>query len=280
MENDFEKILSHVYELEGLLLVADKRGDETPELIIEMIKEKSKLVNDMSQLVHLPEVEQSAAPVADTKAEQPAAPVADTKVEQPQDEDGDLPDRDYDVDDTWQHENGEEIKEIFGADYVEPSRHEGDAEPEQEAEPEHEGEPKNEDKPDDDITIEWVEADGKNNQEEPTDEPADEPTDDADEENEPEDDEEETEGDTLRVDEKLQRNLSKNLRRAFSINDRFRFRRELFANSDVEMNDALDLVETMGSVDEAEDYFYNDLGWDKDSQEVQDFMQVIKNHFL
>lgn len=260
MENDFEKILSHVYELEGLLLVADKRGDETPELIIEMIKEKSKLVNDMSQLVHMPEVEQ------------PVAPVVDTKVEQPQDEDGDLPDRDYDVDDTWQHENGEEIKEIFGADYVEPSRHEG--EPKQEAE--HEGEPENEDKPNDDITIEWVEADDKDNQEEPTDEPVD----DADDDNEPEDDEEETEGDTLRVDEKLQRNLSKNLRRAFSINDRFRFRRELFANSDVEMNDALDLVATMGSVDEAEEYFYNDLGWDKDSQEVQDFMQVIKNHFL
>ena len=35
----------------------------------------------------------------------------------------------------------------------------------------------------------------------------------------------------------------------------------------------------MSSYEEAEDYFYNDLGWDKNSEEVADFMNVIKNHF-
>lgn len=84
----------------------------------------------------------------------------------------------------------------------------------------------------------------------------------------------------LTLDEALQRSMSRDLRKAFSLNDRFRFRRELFGNSDVEMNDALNLVETMGSLAEAEDFFYGDKEWDRESPEVKDFMEVIKKHFL
>ncbi|MCH5216039.1 MAG: hypothetical protein J1F10_03785 [Muribaculaceae bacterium] len=85
--------------------------------------------------------------------------------------------------------------------------------------------------------------------------------------------------DDLRMDEQLSRNLSKNLKKAFTLNDRFRFRRELFGNHDVEFNDTLNLVEAMHSFDEAEDYFYNDLQWDKTSPEVGDFMKIIEKHF-
>ena len=52
--------------------------------------------------------------------------------------------------------------------------------------------------------------------------------------------------------------MSRDLRKAFSLNDRFRYRRELFGNSDVEMNDTLNLVETMHSYSEAEEFFYGD----------------------
>ena len=83
----------------------------------------------------------------------------------------------------------------------------------------------------------------------------------------------------LTVDEALQRNMSRDLRKAFSLNDRFRYRRELFANNDVEMNDTLNLVETMHSYSEAEEFFYGDLEWDKEAPEVIDFMNVIRNHF-
>ena len=55
------------------------------------------------------------------------------------------------------------------------------------------------------------------------------------------------------------------LRKAFSLNDRFRFRRELFGNSDAEMNDTLNLVEAMLNREEACDYFYHDLQWDRDN---------------
>lgn len=69
------------------------------------------------------------------------------------------------------------------------------------------------------------------------------------------------------------------LRRSFTINDKFRFRRELFGNSDSEFTDALNLVEAMNSPEEAEDYFYNDLGWDREQPEVVEFMTVIANYF-
>ena len=83
----------------------------------------------------------------------------------------------------------------------------------------------------------------------------------------------------MRLDEALQRNMSKDLRHAFSLNDRFRYRRELFGNSDSVMNDTLNLIDSMSTFDEAEDYFYNDLEWEHDSPEVADFMVIIKNHF-
>lgn len=46
------------------------------------------------------------------------------------------------------------------------------------------------------------------------------------------------------------------------------------------MTDAIHMVEAMHSFDEAEDYFYGDLGWDRESDDVKDFMAIIKNHFL
>ncbi|WP_304646929.1 hypothetical protein, partial [uncultured Muribaculum sp.] len=83
----------------------------------------------------------------------------------------------------------------------------------------------------------------------------------------------------IRLDEKLARENSRNLRKAFSLNDMFRFRRELFGNSATEMTDTLNLVEAMSSLSEANDYFYNDLEWDASNPEVQDFMDIIAKHF-
>lgn len=83
----------------------------------------------------------------------------------------------------------------------------------------------------------------------------------------------------MRLDEKLAREGSRNLRKAFSVNDRFRFRRELFGNSDIEMSDTLNLVEAMTTYPEAVDYFMTDLQWDAENPEVKDFMAIIEKHF-
>lgn len=83
----------------------------------------------------------------------------------------------------------------------------------------------------------------------------------------------------IRLDEKLARENSRNLKKAFSLNDKFRFRRELFSNSDIEMTETLDAVQTMASLDEALDYFYNHLNWDRSNLDVKDFIEIITHHF-
>lgn len=64
-----------------------------------------------------------------------------------------------------------------------------------------------------------------------------------------------------------------------SINDRFRFRRELFGNSDPDFNDALNLIATMDSYDEAEDYFINSLDWDQNNPVVMEFMALLQRYY-
>lgn len=82
------------------------------------------------------------------------------------------------------------------------------------------------------------------------------------------------------LEEALQRQHAKELRKALSLNDRFRFRRELFGNSDIRMNETLALIDAMQSYDEAEDYILNDLHWDMDNPEVAEFMKIVQKHFL
>lgn len=65
----------------------------------------------------------------------------------------------------------------------------------------------------------------------------------------------------------------------FTLNDRFRFRRELFGNSDNEYRSALSLLQQFADYNEAYNYFISDLGWDKDSPEVVDFLEIVKNGY-
>ncbi len=65
----------------------------------------------------------------------------------------------------------------------------------------------------------------------------------------------------------------------FSINDRYRFKRELFNNSDADFNNTLAFVASMENYDEAEDYFLGELQWDPSSREVIDFLEILKKYF-
>ena len=69
------------------------------------------------------------------------------------------------------------------------------------------------------------------------------------------------------------------LRRSFTLNDKFMFRRELFADSDAELNDTIDLLMTMDTLDEAREYLLHDLQWDADNATVADFMAIITKYF-
>ena len=211
MNPAIDKLLSQVYELEGLLLVIERhRGDVSP-FIYEMIQKKAERIGELAPLC-IPESKEET-PVVQIPVENVSEEYVEDVQEEPQTED---------------FENQEEMCEV------------------------------------DDVEVTITEADESADDEEETFEGF----------------EEESEEEPIKLDEALQRSLSKDLSRAFSLNDRFRYRRELFSNSEVEMRNTLNIVEAMQSYAEAEDYFYGDLEWDSESPEVKDFMVIIKNHFL
>ncbi|MDE5874942.1 MAG: hypothetical protein K2H15_04785, partial [Muribaculaceae bacterium] len=61
-------------------------------------------------------------------------------------------------------------------------------------------------------------------------------------------------------------------RLVFTLNDRFRFKRELFGNSDEVFNKTLANVAMFDSYEEAENYFLSDLQWNADREEVKEFL--------
>ena len=246
MDNSLETLLKQVLELEGLLLIAEKRGDDVPNLVIDMIKQKAAAIGEMAGVA-----------ASDNKQGIDA-----------------LPDDEPDDDITVEFVDDEET-----ASADEPVEAESSATVAAEPEPVVAPEP---------SVVQPEPATEPTPVSEPEPTPVDEPEPveaptPAPEEVEPEAEAEEFEPDPddqpLTLDEALQRDMTKDLRQAFSLNDRYRYRRELFGNSDSVMNETLNLIEAMHSFDEAEDYFYNDLQWEHDSPEVADFMVIIKNHF-
>ncbi len=64
----------------------------------------------------------------------------------------------------------------------------------------------------------------------------------------------------------------------FTLNDKFRFRRELFAGDDDDFSSTLVLLAQMPSYEEAADYLFHDLLWDRRDENVQAFMEILKAH--
>ncbi len=71
----------------------------------------------------------------------------------------------------------------------------------------------------------------------------------------------------------------RDIRKNLTINDKFLFKRELFNGSNEEFNDTLDLISTMHSLAEAEEYLYEDMALDPDNDTVKDFIALVTNYF-
>lgn len=65
----------------------------------------------------------------------------------------------------------------------------------------------------------------------------------------------------------------------FNLNDKFRFRRELFGNSDAQYVECLDLLSAMTSIEEAKEYLYDDLQWDAENEDVKAFIELLNNYY-
>lgn len=68
------------------------------------------------------------------------------------------------------------------------------------------------------------------------------------------------------------------IRKAFTINDRFRFRRELFAGDDSALTAVIDHLATLDSLSEADSYL-STMPWDSDSEALSEFMTIVSNYF-
>lgn len=273
MKAVIEDFLSQVYELEGLLLVINNHGADATPYLYEMVQKKVQRINDYAQLCtpelyefdkkHSEEfksVENLSAtdvqentelrkneiePQVSDEPEIENDHISDFENENPTKEEASQVEYDgfveYDSVDKFSDENRDELKSSESTYLDEDVLEVEDLDPFCDITEKVESERE--------INNEFIEV-------------------------------EEKEEEIIRLDEALQRSMSKDLSKAFSLNDRFRYRRELFGNSEVEMRNTINMVEAMHSYSEAEDYFYGDLEWDRESPEVADFMTIIRNHFL
>lgn len=65
----------------------------------------------------------------------------------------------------------------------------------------------------------------------------------------------------------------------FNLNDKFRFRRELFGNSDAQYVECLDMLSAMKTLDEAKEYLFEDLCWDPDNDDAKAFIDLLANYY-
>lgn len=75
------------------------------------------------------------------------------------------------------------------------------------------------------------------------------------------------------------KNLS-DFRKAFSLNDRFRFRRELFGGNEDKMNKAITDLNDIHSYEESVTYLNNELKWNIEDEAVADFLKLLEKRFL
>ena len=69
-------------------------------------------------------------------------------------------------------------------------------------------------------------------------------------------------------------------RKALSLNDRFRFRRELFAGDEQKMNRVLSDLNDLHSYEDSLKYLNDSLKWNLDDPAVADFLKLLEKRYL
>lgn len=69
------------------------------------------------------------------------------------------------------------------------------------------------------------------------------------------------------------------LRSLFTINDRFRFARELFGGSTRRLDDSLTYLDVAIDFNEVEDFFLTEQGLDPDSEVTREFLEILSRAF-
>lgn len=77
----------------------------------------------------------------------------------------------------------------------------------------------------------------------------------------------------------IERGPAVDIRKSITLNDKFRFVREVFGGNEQDFNDTIAVLSEMDSFREASDYLTADLMLDADNPDVADFLDVVAKCF-
>ena len=81
---------------------------------------------------------------------------------------------------------------------------------------------------------------------------------------------------SISLNEVIQKKFLADFRKAFSLNDRFRFRRELFGGDEGRMNEAISDLNELQSFEESITYLDKKLKWNVEDVAVADFIKLLE----
>lgn len=84
---------------------------------------------------------------------------------------------------------------------------------------------------------------------------------------------------TISLNEVLEKKNLSDFRKAFSLNDRFRFRRELFGGDEEKMNRAIRDLNELTTYEDSISYLHHQLQWNVDDAAVADFILLLEKRF-
>jgi hypothetical protein len=91
--------------------------------------------------------------------------------------------------------------------------------------------------------------------------------------------EKETRGKVDFLGDKISKKIYADIRSSLSINDRFRFQRDLFGNDAESMKNVLAELDTLNSMPEILSYLENHLDWKTEDESVQAFKEILEKRF-
>ncbi len=74
----------------------------------------------------------------------------------------------------------------------------------------------------------------------------------------------------------VQKKHGNTLAKAFTLNDKFRYTREVFAGNERDFNDTVAILADMDSFDEAREYLLGDMMLDPKAPAVAEFLELVK----
>ncbi|MDE6653136.1 MAG: hypothetical protein K2K37_01955 [Muribaculaceae bacterium] len=83
----------------------------------------------------------------------------------------------------------------------------------------------------------------------------------------------------MRIDEMLSRREARDLSKAFTINDRFRFQLHIFDGDKATFNKSIEAISGMDDLDTAMAYLSGIVDIESEDQDIIDFITIIKKHF-